>query len=139
MRDDKAPIPALISAVPSVRVITQERTPLIVSVLGCESRPEKSSAGLVYWQSHIRRLIGTIPFDPSDDARWRGRHFGFERAEKTRPLTPGATPPPGSILTGFNNWLQGSPSPCKFDGRPRLVQQKFVIKMIETVLSQASR
>lgn len=44
-----------------------------------------------------QRVIGTIPFDPTDDARRRGRHF---RASEpiTRSPTPSATPPPLTTL-----------------------------------------
>jgi hypothetical protein len=49
-------------------------------------------------------------------ARWRGRHFRFERAGKTRPPTPSATPPPRTILTGFKGARHPANSmvdPCK--------------------------
>jgi hypothetical protein len=45
---------------------------------------ESSSAGLVYLQSHHPQM-GTIPFDPPDDARQRGRHFKSSEPKATDP------------------------------------------------------
>ena len=44
-----------------------------------------------------QRVIGTIPFDPTHDARRRGRHFR-ESEPITRSPTPSATAPPLTTL-----------------------------------------
>ena len=48
-----------------------------------------------------QKLIGTIPFDPADDARWRGRHFRSERAEKTPATDPLGHTPTKDYLTSL--------------------------------------
>ncbi len=81
----------------SPRQCSHESIPLTspsVASLGCFREIIRWSR--LFTQPH-QRVIGTIPFAPTDDARRRGRHFR-ESEPITRSPTPSATLPPLTTL-----------------------------------------